>query len=62
MEESGSLGGGASKITYFLHPCLHCSRILYLVLDAVNICGGCFKDTITKRAQPDDGKDEEEED
>lgn len=63
MEEAGSLGGGASTVRYFRHKCLNpaCLRVLYVVINARNICGLCFHDLTALTQEPsDDGEDEEE--
>lgn len=62
--QEGRLWGVPGRVKYFLYPCLKCGRRLYMVVHAVNLCGRCYEENVTKVVSgdddDDDGKDQEE--
>jgi len=65
VDKTGNLGDGESRVRYFVHKCLNneCSRMLYVVLNAENLCFACFHPTIAIAkglVEGEDGQDEEE--
>ena len=61
MDEEQGGEDQPKQAKYLVHPCLKCGRLLYMVIGAVNWCGGCSEPNCCERKDDDyDGQDEEE--